>query len=147
MSILDKLTSEMKIAMKAHEKFRVNTIRLLISQIKNAKINFGEDFTPDREIDVLVSAAKQRKEAIEAYNSGGRADLSEVEKKELEIINEFLPKQLSDEEIKKEVASVVQNLGATNMKDLGRVMSEVMKSLKGKADGKKIQMIVRSKLA
>ena len=147
MSIMDKLMDQMKTAMKAHDKFRVNTLRLLISQLKNAKIEAGEDLTPEQELNVLLAAAKKRKEAIQAYESSGRQDLLDNEQKELEIINEFLPEQLSDEEIEKEVSEIIQQVGATSLKDLGKVMGEAMTRLKGKADGKKVQTIVRSKLA
>ncbi len=147
MSLMEKLMSELKNAMKEKDKIRVDTVRLLISQLKNARIEAGDDLTPDQELQVLMSAAKKRREAIQAYQSGGREDLLEQEQKELQIIEEFLPKQLSDEEIEKEVSAIIEQLGASSMKDLGRVMGEAMKKLKGKADGKKVQSIVRAKLA
>ncbi len=115
--------------------------------MKNARIDSEGELSPEQEMQVLLSAAKKRKEAIQAYKSGGREDLLEKELAELKIIEEFLPAQLSDEEIEKEVAAVIEQIGATGMKDLGRVMGEAMKKLKGKADGKKVQAIVRSKLA
>lgn len=147
MSLMEKLMSELKNAMKAKDKIRVDTVRLLISQLKNARIAAGDDLTPDQELQVLMSAAKKRKESIQAYQSGGREDLLEKERKELQIIEEFLPEQLSDEEIEKEISAIIEQLGASSMKDLGRVMGEAMKKLKGKADGKKVQSIVRAKLA
>ncbi len=147
MSILSQLSNDLKTAMKAHDKMRVNTLRLLISQIKMAKIDSGEDLSAEQELNLLLTAAKRRKEAIQAYESGNRQDLLEIESQELEIINEYLPKQISDEDVEKEINEIIEATGASSMKDLGRVMAEAMQRLKGKADGKKVQTIVRSKLA
>ncbi|NOZ60340.1 MAG: GatB/YqeY domain-containing protein [Calditrichaeota bacterium] len=147
MSLIDQMMIELKNAMKEKNRTRVDTVRLLISQLKNARIDSGDALTPEQEMQVLMSAAKKRKEAIQAYQSGGREDLLEKEQAELRIIEEFLPEQLSDEEIEKEVVAAIEQVGATGVKDLGRVMGEAMKKLKGRADGKKVQAIVRSKLA
>ena len=95
----------------------------------------------------LMSAAKKRKESIEAYQAGNRQDLLEREQQELDIINKYLPQQMSDEDVEKAIDEIIGLTGATSSKDLGKVMSEAMKVLKGRADGKKVQNIVRSKLA
>ena len=145
--MLDKLMSEMKEAMKTKDQVRLGTVRMLISQLKNARIDSGEELTPEQELSVLTTAAKRRKEAITVYETSGREDLLEQEQKELAIINEFLPEQISDKDIEQEVAAIIEETGATSLRDLGKVMSEAMKRLKGKADGKKVQTIVRSKLA
>jgi len=147
MSILSQLSNDVKTAMKAHDRMRVNTLRLLISQIKMAKIDSGEDLSADQELSILLTAAKRRKEVIQAYESGNRQDLREIESQELQIINEYLPKQVSDEEVEKEINEIIEATGASSMKDLGKVMADAMQRLKGKADGKKVQTIVRSKLA
>ena len=147
MSILTRLSADLKDAMKAHDKMRVNTLRLLISQIKKEKIDSVEDLTTEQETGILLTAAKRRKEAIQAFESGNRQDLVEIESQELEIISEYLPEQMSDGEIEKVIEEVIKAAGASSMKDLGRIMAEVMKRLKGKADGKKVQTIVRSKLS
>ncbi len=147
MSIINKLTEELKSAMKAKDKERVNTLRLLVSKLKMARIESGKDLTDDQEMDVLIRAAKERKESIKAYESGGRQDLLEQEKAELDIIEEFLPAQLTDDEIEKVIVDIIEETGATSMKDLGKVMSQAMKTLKGQADGKKVQSMVRTKLA
>jgi uncharacterized protein YqeY len=147
MSILQQLTEDMKQAMKAQEKLKLSTIRMLISQLKNEKIDSGKDLTPDEEIQTLLNAAKKRKEAMEAYQKGNRQDLVEKEQQELEIIQQYLPAQMSDEEIAKQIDDIIQSTGASSIRDLGRVMSEAMKALKGKADGKKVQQLVREKLA
>ena len=110
-------------------------------------IDSGKDLTPDDEIQILLNAAKKRKEAMEAYEKGNRQDLVEKEQQELEIIQQYLPAQMSDEEIAKQIDDIIQSTGASSIRDLGRVMSEAMKALKGKADGKKVQQLVREKLA
>ncbi len=147
MSILQQLTEDMKQAMKAQDKLKLSTIRLLISQLKNAKIDLGKDLTPEQEISVLMNAAKKRKEAIEAYQTSNRQDLLEKEQQELVIIQQYLPEQMSDEELDRKITEIIVLTGASSLKDLGRVMSEAMKVLKGRADGKKVQQLVRTKLA
>lgn len=147
MSMLQQLTEDMKHAMKAQEKLRLSTIRMLISQLKNERIDSGRDLTPDEEIQVLMNAVKKRKEAIEAYRSGNRHDLLVKEQQELEIIQQYLPAQMSDAEIEQQINEIIQSTDASSLKDLGRVMSEAMKILKGRADGKKVQQLVREKLA
>jgi len=147
MSVLQQLMEDMKKAMKAQDKIKLGTIRMVISQLKNARIDSGEDLTPEQEISILINAAKKRKEAIEAYQSGNRLDLMEKEQQELEIIQQYLPEQMSDDEIDKKIVEIIESTGASSLKDLGKVMSEVMKVMKGKADGKKVQQIVRAKLA
>lgn len=147
MSILNQLTEDMKQAMKAREKLKLGTIRMLISELKNARIDSGKDLTPDDELQILTNAAKKRKEAIEAYQAANRQDLYEKEQQELEIIQQYLPEQMSGEEIDKKLDEIIESTGASGLKDLGRVMSEAMKVFKGRADGKKIQQIVREKLA
>jgi len=147
MSILEKLSEDLKVAMKKTDKLRVSTIRLLIAQMKNERINLQKDLTPEQEMAVLMNAAKKRKEAIAIYQTSSRNDLLEKEKLELEIINEYLPAQLTEAEIEKEIIEVIERTAANSIKDVGKVMAEAMKSLKGKADGKLVQQIVRSKLA
>lgn len=146
MTIQQKLMDEMKSAMKSGDKNKRDTLRMLISQLKYARIENKDELTPDQEMSVLITAAKQRKEAIELYQKGERPDLIEKEQRELEIISSYLPKQLSDDEINIIVDNIVQKTGAQTIKDMGKVMSAIMKELKGKADGKKIQMLVRQKL-
>ena len=101
MSMLVQLTEDLKTAMKARDKVRTTTLRLVISQMKNARIDSGEDLTAEQELAVLLNAAKKRKEAIQAYESTDRTDLLNLEQQELEILNEYHPQQLSDKEIEK----------------------------------------------
>ncbi len=147
MPILEKLNTELKSAMKAQNKVRVNALRLLISDIKKEKIDKGGELSSEQELKVLLTAAKRRKEAIEAYQKGNRQDLVEIERQELAIIEEYLPQQKTDQEIEMEVKKIIEETGASSLKDIGRVMAEAMQRLKGKADGKKVQAMVREKLA
>jgi uncharacterized protein len=147
MSILAKLNDDLKTAMKARDKGRVQTLRLVISQIKNARIDSDEELSTEQELNILLTEAKRRKEAIHAYEAGNRQDLIEIERQELEIINEYLPEQMSDEKIEREIVDIINETGASGKKDLGKVMSQAMQRLKGKADGKKVQTIVQTKLA
>ncbi len=147
MSLLQQLTEDMKQALKAQDKLKLSTIRLLISQLKNERIDSGGELTPDQELQVLMNAAKKRKEAIESYQQANRLDLAEKEQQELAIIQQYLPAQLSDEQLAAKIDEIIAAVRATSLKDLGKVMAEAMKQLKGKADGKKMQQLVREKLA
>ncbi|MFZ5515321.1 MAG: GatB/YqeY domain-containing protein [Candidatus Zhuqueibacterota bacterium] len=147
MIILQKLTEDLKSAMKAKDETRVGTLRLLISDLKKQKIDSGKELAEEQEIAVLLSAAKKRNEAIEIYQSTDRTDLLEKEQRELSIIQQYLPAQMSDQEIENEIDAIIKSLGASGLSDLGKVMGEAMKRLKGKADGKKVQNLVRTKLA
>lgn len=147
MSIFDQLTEDMKRAMKAGEKDRLATIRLLRGYLKNEAIDKQKELSEEEELAVLASAAKKRKESIEAYQQGGRADLVEKEQKELEVIQSYLPQPLTRDEVEKIVNEAIASVGATTIKDLGKVMPVVMQQVQGRADGKQVNEIVRSKLS
>ncbi len=147
MSLLKKISDDMKAAMKKRDKLRVSALRMLISQIQNINKLSAIELTPEQELAEVIKAAKKRRESIEIYQKSDRTDLLEKEQLELKIISEYLPEQMSDKDINKVISDVVERLSATSMKDMGRVMAESMKELKGKADGKKVQQLVSSKLA
>jgi uncharacterized protein len=148
MTLLDKIAEDMKTAMKSREQFRLETLRTLRAVLLEKKVEKRPEggMTPDDEIGVLISAAKNRKESITIFRDNGRNDLADQETRELEIIQEYLPKQLSEEEITEFVKKVIADVGATSAKDFGKVMPAVMKELKGKADGKIIQETVKKLL-
>jgi len=146
MSIFDQLTQDMKEAMKAGQKERLSTIRLLRNEIKNASIDQKKELEKEDEIQVLSKAAKKRKESIDAYHEAGRNDLAEKEEKELEIIQSYLPHPLSHDELEKLIDDAINETNAQTVKDLGKVMPVVMKQVQGRADGKEINRIVREKL-
>lgn len=146
MGIQEKIIAELKTAMKAKDSVRVNTLRMVRAQLKDFEIAKGDPLTDDDVLSVLSNAAKKRKEAMALYEKGNRPDLLEQEKRELEIISSFLPRQLGREEIEQHVARTISEIGAVSVRDMGKVMSAVMQQLKGKADGKLVQEIVKAKL-
>jgi uncharacterized protein YqeY len=147
MTLQEQLMEDLKVAMKARDELKVSTIRLLRAQMKDFQIAKGSPLTPEDEITVLTSAAKKRKEAIEAYQKSDRADLLNKEQVELRIISSYLPKPLSAEEVEKIVAEVIKEVGAASQKDFGKAMQAAMAKLKGRADGKLVQELVKKKLS
>ncbi|HMA62329.1 MAG TPA: GatB/YqeY domain-containing protein [bacterium] len=147
MGLLEEITQDMKKAMKNKEKGRMQVLRLLRSDLKKAKIDKRGEFTEEDAQQVINKAAKNRRESIESYKKGDRQDLVEEEEKELEVIEEYLPEQMSDDEIKALIDEVIEETGASGMQDMGKVMGTIMPKVRGKADGSKVQAIVRSKLA
>jgi uncharacterized protein len=147
MSIQQKLMDDMKAAMKAGEKLRLETVRGLRAQFKNLEIDKGHPLTDEEEIQALMSAAKKRKESIEQFKAVNRLDRAAEEEKELEIIHSYLPEQLSEEKIAELVDQVIKELGATSPGDMGKVMGKIMGQVKGRADGRLVQTVVQQKLA
>ena len=133
--------------MKAGDPVLLNTIRSIRAQIiELSKRGTGSEITPEDETSILLGAAKKRKEAIEMYEKGKRQDLADQEKRELEIINGYLPKPLTREEAEKIIQKIIADSGAVSAKDFGKIMPLAMKELKGKFDGKLIQELVKQKL-
>lgn len=146
MSIQSKITDDMKAAMKSGDAPKRDTLRMVLSQLKYAQLDKSDALTEDEEMAVLTNAAKKRQEAMEMYQKADRQELFEQEKCELAIISGYLPEQMSDTEIEAAISEAIQKVKAESIKDLGKVMGILMKSLKGRADGKKVQTIVRQKL-
>lgn len=150
MGLKEQIGEDIKTAMKAKDKLRLQTVRGIKKAILDKEVELrpkGQDtLTPEQEIELLSQQAKQRRDSIEQFTDAGRDDLAEKESQELAIIETYLPEQVSDEEVAKIIDELIASSGATTMKDLGKVMGPAMKQLKGKADGKKIQEIVKSKL-
>ncbi len=146
MSLKEQLTADLKTAMKAGDKARLEVVRLLKSRIGEIENNKMRDLTEDEYLSVLTTAIKQRKEAIELYQKGGRVDLVEKETAEIKVVESYMPQPLSTEELTQIVANVIQQTGATSIKELGNVMKAVMAQAKGRADGKLINQLVRDKL-
>lgn len=147
MSLLDRLTEDMKSAMKAGEAVRLGTIRLLRGQIKDAAIDKRADLTDDEELGVLANAAKKRREAIQAYQDAGRLDLAAREEAELAVIQSYLPAALTAAEVETIVDRAITEAGAQSIRDIGKVMPLVMNQTKGRADGKMVSDMVRRKLS
>lgn len=149
MTLREKIAEDLKAAMKAGDKLRLETLRTLRAVLTEREIELrgsGRAMTEDDEIATLVTAAKKRRESIEQFRAGGRNDLVEQETAELAIIQEYLPKQMSDEAIQSIIEEVITATAASGPKDFGKVMPQVMKQLRGKADGKKVQELVKKRL-
>jgi len=138
-----RLLEDMKAAMKAKDKDRLTTIRLTRAALQNRRIDKGSDLTDNEAIEIVSSEVKKRRQAVEEYRNLGRADVADGLEKEIKILMEYLPEQLSDEEVVSIVEGAVAQVGATGIDDLGKVMGAVMPKVKGRADGKKVNEIVR----
>lgn len=147
MGLEDQIRNDMNEALKSGQKERLSTLRTALSQIKDERIKKREDLSDEDVITVLMHAVKSRKDSIEMYAKGGRQDLVDKETAEMEIIQTYLPEQMSEEEVRKIIAEIVKSSGATDMKDIGKIMGPAMAKLKGKADGKLVQQIARSLLS
>ncbi len=148
MSLQEKIMDKMKEAMKTKDKVALESLRaikseLLLIQTKSAA---SEELTEDDEIKLLQKLVKQRKDSAAIYKEQGREDLAEPELAQVEVISQFLPVQMSEEDVKNAVAEIIKTLGATSMKDMGNVMAEASKQLAGKTDGKSISTAVKQLL-
>lgn len=147
MQIREKLTADMKEAMKAKDQVRLETIRFLQAAIKNREIELRPDaINQDEVLSVVKKMVKQRKESIEQYQSAGRQDLVDKEKTELKILETYLPTQMTKEQIEKLVAEAITELKATSIKDMGPVMKSVIAKSQGAADNKLVSEVIKSKL-
>ncbi len=144
--IKEQLNEDMKVAMKSGDKLRLSVVRMLMSELKNEKIAKGAELDEASERRVLTSYAKKRKEAMDAARAGGREELAQREQKELDITMSYLPKQLSDDELRAVVKKVVDASGASGAAAFGVVMKSVMAEVGGQADGKIISSLVRELL-
>ncbi|OGU12046.1 MAG: glutamyl-tRNA amidotransferase [Ignavibacteria bacterium GWB2_35_12] len=148
MGLEEKINEELKNSIKSGDKIRMETLRSIRAGIiEFNKSGAGREMNEEDGLKILNSNAKKRKDAIALYEQGGRTDLADKEKQELAIIGEFLPQQLSDDEVKDIIKKIKNEIGAVDIKDLGKVMGPVMKELKGKADGGKVQQFVREILS
>jgi len=149
MTLFEQVSAGIKEAMKAHDKDRLEALRGIKAElllVKTAPGNNGE-VSDENAIKVLVRMAKQRKESAQIYAEQNRQDLADVELLQASVIEEFLPKQLSDEELTAEVKAIISQTGATSMKDMGRVMGIATKQLAGRAEGRAISAKVKELLS
>ena len=145
MNLEEKINSELKESIKSGNKLRMETLRSIrAAVIEFNKSGAGREINDDDCMKILLNQAKRRKDAIDLYKTANRPELLEKEEKELEIIAEFLPKQLSEDEIRNIISEIVKNSGAKGMQDIGKVMGPAMKEFKGKADGGLVQSIVKA---
>jgi len=147
MSLKDRVLQDMKEAMKARDQLRLSTLRLLVSEIKNKEIDAKGELKDEDILALIQKAVKQRQDSIAQYEKGGRQDLAEKEKAEMEILKAYLPEELSKEAILEVIDQAIAATGASSPKEMGKVMREVMPKVKGRADGKLVNELVRKRLA
>ncbi len=147
MSLIAELEQEVKEAMLAHDAERRDALRLILASLRSAEKELLRPLSDDEELQVLQRERKKRLEAIEAFSSAGRDAQAEKEEAELEVLEEFMPDPISEEELERIVDDAIAEVKATSMRDMGRVMADVMPQIAGRADGSAVSQLVREKLA
>ena len=141
-NLTDQVRADLTAAMKAQEKERLSTLRMLQSALKNEQINVGHELSDEEAMSVIRKAVKQRQDSIEQYTNAGRTELADKERSEMELLKTYLPPELTEEELESGIREIIASTGAQSKKDLGKVMKEASARYKGRADGKKIQELV-----
>ena len=140
-TLTERLRTELTDAMKAQDKEKLSTLRMVVSAMKNEQINAGHELSDEEAMTVIRKAIKQRQDSIEQYTKGNRPELAEKERAEMELLRQYLPPELSDEEVESGLREIIASTGAQSKKDIGKVMKEATARFKGRAEGKKIQEI------
>jgi uncharacterized protein YqeY len=146
-SLIARLEDELKAAMTARDAARRDTLRLILSSLRSAEKELQRPLHDDEELQVLQRERKKRTEAAEAFRAGGREEQADGEERELAVLEEFMPEPLSEDELEEIVDDAIAEVGATSMRDIGRVMADVMPQVAGRADGSAVSQLVREKLA
>ena len=146
MSLQDELLDDMKAAMKDKDKEKVGVIRMARAAIKDAAINERKDLSDDEIVEVLAKLVKQNKESLAGFEKAERPEQVEKLKREIKILEDYLPQQLSESELEDLVDETISEVGAEDMSDMGQVMGAIMPKVKGKADGSEVNQLVREKL-
>ncbi|MDO4680399.1 MAG: GatB/YqeY domain-containing protein [Aerococcus sp.] len=146
MAILERINVDMKQAMKAKDKKRLSVIRMLKGALQKEAIDHNGELTEEQELQVIARELKQRKDSVQEFQAAGREDLATDTEAEIAIVEEYLPEQLSEADIEKKVKAVIEQVGATSMKDFGKVMGQAVSAMKGQADGNQIQQIAKKLL-
>jgi uncharacterized protein YqeY len=140
--IAQRIQDDLKTAVRAQDKPRISTLRMVLNALKNAELEEREELTDEKELAVIASYARRIKESIEEFRKAAREDLIAKENGELAIVLSYLPEQMSDDDVRREAARVIADIGAATPRDMGRVMGEMMKRFKGKVDGSAVNRIV-----
>jgi uncharacterized protein YqeY len=146
-TLIDRLDRELKTAMRSKEAERRDALRLILNALRSATKELQRDLNEQEELQVLQRERKRRVEAAEAFRAGGREEQAAAEERELAVLEEFMPSPLDEEELEEIVDDVIAEVGATSMRDFGRVMADVMPQVSGRADGAAVSQLVREKLA
>jgi uncharacterized protein YqeY len=146
-SLVERLEGEVKDAMLARDATRRDALRLILNSLRSAEKDLQRPLSGDEELQVLQRERKRRNEAADAFRAGGREEQASQEETELAILEEFMPEPLSEDELERIVDDAIAETGATSLRDMGRVMADVMPQVAGRADGSAVGQIVREKLA
>ena len=147
MSVIADIESELKKARLARDDRRRDALALLLNSLRGAQKELQRELSEDESLQVLQRERKKRAEAMEAFDAAGREEQADLEEFELEVIEEFMPEPLSEDDLEEIVDNVIAEVGATSLRDLGRVMADVMPQVSGRADGSTVSQLVREKLA
>ena len=147
MSLIARIEDELKQAMRARDQERTDTLRMTLASLRSGEKELQRPLKEDEELQVLQRERKRRIEAAEAFRAGGREEQTAQEERELAVIEEFMPEPISEEELERIVDDAIAETGATSLRDLGRVMADVMPQVAGRADGSAVSQLVREKLA
>ena len=147
MSLIARIEDELAAARRERDAERRDALSLILSQLRSAEKELQRPLHDEEELQVLQRERKKRVEAAEAFRAGGREEQAEGEERELEVLEEFMPEPLSEEEIETIIDDAIAECGATSIRDLGRVMADVMPQVAGRADGSAVSQLVREKLA
>ncbi|ACJ33219.1 GatB/YqeY domain-containing protein [Anoxybacillus flavithermus] len=147
MSLLERLNNDMKQAMKNKEKDKLSVIRMVKSALQNEAIKLGKTLTEDEELTVLSRELKQRKDSLQEFEKAGRTDLVDKVKEEITVLELYMPKQLSEEELTQIVKETIAEVGASSKADMGKVMGAIMPKVKGKTDGSLVNKLVQQHLS
>ena len=147
MSLIVRIEEELATAMRERDAERRDALRLILSQLRSAEKELQRPLHDDEELQVLQRERKKRLEAAEAFRTGGREEQAASEERELDVLEEFMPEPLSEDDLEAIIDDAIAECGATSMRDLGRVMADVMPQVAGRADGSAVSQLVREKLA
>lgn len=147
MTLVEKINQDLISALKNKEQLKLSTLRMLSSELKNKKIDLGKDLTDDEALTVITKEVKKRKDSAQTFKEGNRDDLAQKELAEVEILSEYLPEELSDDEILALVKEAIAQTGASTKADMGKVMGVLRPKVAGRADGAKVAKLVQENLA
>jgi uncharacterized protein YqeY len=147
MSLIGRIEDELQAAMRARDRERTDTLRMTLASLRAAEKELLRPLKEDEELQVLQRERKRRSEAADAFREGDRPEQAEKEERELEVIEEFMPEPMSEEDIERIIDDAIAETGATSLRDLGRVMADVMPQVAGRADGSTVSQLFREKLA
>jgi uncharacterized protein len=147
MSLIARIEDDLKQAMRARDQERTDTLRMTLASLRSAEKELQRPLKEDEELQVLQRERKRRTEAAEAFRAGDRPEQADKEERELAVIEEFMPEPMSEEDVERIIDDAIAETGATSLRDLGRVMADVMPQVAGRADGSSVSQLVREKLA